>query len=91
MRSFNSGQLIGLLVILCLVFAGASGQQRKGQGKVSKTAPVTVKKPSTESSCDGALEIVPSQPSTFLRKRRPAKTATPPAVTTPENKTDSTA
>jgi hypothetical protein len=77
------------LVILCLVFAGASGQQRKGQGKASKPAPVTVKKPSSVSSCDGALDIVPSQSSTFLRKRRPAKTVTPPAVTVPEKKADS--
>jgi hypothetical protein len=94
MRSFNSARLfglLGLLVILCLVFAGASGQQRRGQGKVPKTAPVTVKKPSTESSCDGALDIVPSQPSTFARKRRPARVATPPAVNVPEKKADGNA
>jgi hypothetical protein len=94
MRSFNSARWFGFfgsLLILCLVCAGASAQQRRGQSKVPKTAPVTVKKLSTESSCDGALDIVPSQPSTFARKRRPTRVVTPPAVNIPEKKADGNA
>ena len=88
MRSLSGIRLFGFLVILCLLSSIAPGQDKRNQGKVSKTAPVTVRKPSTESSCDGALDIVPSQASTFARKRRPTKTTAPPTVATPEKKTD---
>ena len=89
MTALSGRRLFGMLGILCLIFAVTSGQEKRAQSKPSKTRPVTLKKPSTESSCDGALEIVPSQPSTFVRKRRPAKTATPPTIAVPEKKTDS--
>ena len=57
-----------------------------GQGKptVSAEKPTGSAKPAKEATCDGALEIVPSQPLTFMRKRRPAKN-TP---TSSENKAE---
>ena len=43
-------------------------------------------KTAKEATCDGALEIVPSQPSTFMRKRRPAKNTPTSSETKAEKK-----
>lgn len=41
---------------------------------IAQNAPASQsKKSGASSSCDGALDIVPSKPMTFVRKRRPAK------------------
>lgn len=51
----------------------------------------TSKKSGASTSCDGALDIVPSKPMTFARKRRPAKTDGKQQLTpaTPATSTDS--
>jgi hypothetical protein len=61
-----------LLAILIALSVVALGQTRKPAKSPPKpVAPATAKKASGETACDGALDIVPSQPMTFSRKRRP--------------------
>ena len=60
---------------LILLLPAASFGQGKPTGSADKST-VSANKPTVsakEATCDGALEIVPSQPLTFMRKRRPAK------------------
>ena len=49
----------------------ATSTKRSEKTPAQKTQASRVNAKSAESSCDGALEIVPSQPVTFARKRRP--------------------
>jgi hypothetical protein len=74
------GALILLLPAMCF------GQDRTTTSTVKSTPPTS--KPGKETTCDGALEIVPSQPLTFARKRRPAKNTPPTSQTKAEKKQD---
>ncbi|MEP7272512.1 MAG: hypothetical protein ABI882_13495, partial [Acidobacteriota bacterium] len=49
---------------------------------LTSAASSTAKKGLSETTCDGALDIVPSQTASFTRKRRPVR------VTTAEPKTE---
>ena len=51
----------------------STGSTGKSTGSTGKSIPPASAKPAKEATCDGALEIVPSQPLTFVRKRRPVK------------------
>jgi hypothetical protein len=62
--------ILGALIVL---LPAASFGQEKSTGSTEKSTALAVTKPAKEATCDGALEIVPSQPLTFVRKRRPAK------------------
>jgi hypothetical protein len=55
-------------------------------GSAQKSTPPASAKPAKEATCDGALEIVPSQPLTFVRKRRPAKNTPTSTETKAEKK-----
>ncbi len=83
-------RFIGLLIIITLLTLPLSAfGQAKASGKSSHAARQTTvtKKVSTETTCDGALDIVPSRSVSFTRKRRPATTpAMPPDK--PEKKTE---
>ena len=48
----------------------------------------TAKKSGASASCDGALDIVPSKPMTFARKRRPAKNDGKQQVAPADTKTE---
>ena len=68
--------LSALIVLLPAAIFGQdkpTGSANKSTGSVNKSTPLPSAKPTKETTCDGALEIVPSQPLTFMRKRRPAK------------------
>jgi len=72
-----------LLAISVSLPVVAMGQTRKPAKSPSKpVTPAATKKVSGETACDGALDIVPSQPMTFSRKRRP-KAPEPRVPTTP--------
>jgi len=47
----------------------AAKKSEKAPASTAQTSKTSAK--SSETTCDGALEIVPSQPVTFARKRRP--------------------
>jgi hypothetical protein len=53
-----------LLIIATLSLPAVAQKQTSSSAKSSK---------SVNESCDGALDIVPSKPVTFVRKRRPSK------------------
>lgn len=55
-----------LAIIVVLAFSLSAVAQHSSSA--------TAKKSGASASCDGALDIVPSKPMTFARKRRPAKT-----------------
>jgi hypothetical protein len=83
--------------LLCLILAVAFLMPAFAQQAASKTtnkktnqtaptasqtpAPTTSKTKAGETTCDGALEIIPRKQVTFIRKRRP--TGAPPTPTTP--------
>ena len=46
----------------------------------NKPAPAEKKTKAANESCDGALNIVPSKPMTFARKRRPAPSEAKPSA-----------
>lgn len=74
---------IAMTVALVLIAPTIAFAQSSKTGKPATTAKKSEKAPaastqtskttakSSETTCDGALEIVPSQPVTFARKRRP--------------------
>jgi hypothetical protein len=73
-------------LILVLAAATIAAQTKSGsKGAASKSAPV--KKSSSENTCDGALDIVPSETLSFQRKRRPP-TVRQPAAETAGKKTE---
>jgi hypothetical protein len=80
MIEMRSGSTSILVLALLLAPVPAWGQEKK-------SAP-PAKKEAAEASCDGALEIVPSQAMTFTRKRRPgkARSAPPASEAKPEKK-----
>jgi hypothetical protein len=69
--------ILGALVVLlpAAIFGQGkpTGSAEKPTGSANKSNQPASAKPAKEATCDGALEIVPSQPLTFVRKRRPAK------------------
>ena len=86
MTQKRAGRLTACVVLLLAILFALPvvtlAQSRKPAKTPSKpAAPTTAKKASTETACDGALDIVPSQPMTFTRKRRP-KAPEPKAPTT---------
>ncbi len=61
-------KLSGLLTTaLGLLLVGSSITPVAAQNRTAQSA----KKSKAAESCDGALDIVPSKPMTFVRKRRP--------------------
>jgi hypothetical protein len=80
--------IFGALVIL--LPAASFGQDRPTRSADKQTGsgdkPTGSAKPAKEATCDGALEIVPSQPLTFMRKRRPAKNTPTSSETKAEKK-----
>lgn len=68
-----------MLCMLTLPAAAVFGQQpertKKTSPSMNKPAGSAAKGGAKEASCDGALDIVPSQPMTFARKRRPTRIA----------------
>jgi hypothetical protein len=60
--------VILLLLITILVGSDITAQ--------SKSAPSDKKSKAAKESCDGALDVVPSKPMTFARKRRPSNNGT---------------
>ena len=75
---------LALVVVVSLPTASALAQT-KGKSKTN-SATKSTKKVSSETSCDGALDIVPSETLTFQRKRRP--TALPTTSETSDKKTE---
>jgi hypothetical protein len=73
-KIFQAALLIAFVVVLSL--------SAVAQNPSSSTA----KKSGASASCDGALDIVPSKPMTFARKRRPAKTDGKQQVTPADSK-----
>ena len=69
-KLFRTGRTVLTASILVALGLVASGLPAMAQNP----PPPTAKKGSASTSCDGALDIVPSKPMTFARKRRPAKT-----------------
>ena len=72
MRNSIRRALVILGALIVLLPATSFGQD-KPTGSADKSPPPASAKPAKEATCDGALEIVPSQPLTFVRKRRPVK------------------
>jgi hypothetical protein len=66
--------MLVLFLMLLPAAAGVAAQksapQKTGAGK---PAPAQQSVGASETSCDGALEIVPAKATTFTRKRRPAR------------------
>ena len=78
--------MFALIVVLTAATIPAAAQTKSGaKGATSKSAPV--KKSAAENTCDGALDIVPSETLTFQRKRRPP-TVRQPASETAGKKTE---
>jgi hypothetical protein len=67
-KSSNLIRLFFLLWISILLPLGVTAQ--------SKSSPADKKSKAAKESCDGALDIVPSKPMTFARKRRPSSNGT---------------
>jgi hypothetical protein len=75
------------MVVLIIATIPASAQTKSGaKGSTQSKAPAPAKKSSSENTCDGALDIVPSETLSFQRKRRPP---TPkPTTESAEKKTE---
>ncbi|MBX3277781.1 MAG: hypothetical protein KF868_07250 [Acidobacteria bacterium] len=84
--------LLRLMLVLCLMLLPAAGiaAQKSAPKKTGagKPAPARQSVGASETSCDGALEIVPAKATTFTRKRRPARTVPASSETKSELKQD---
>ena len=85
MRNSIRRALVILGALIVLLPAASFGQDRPA-GSADKSPPPASSKPAKEATCDGALEIVPSQPLTFVRKRRPVKNTPTSTETKAEKK-----
>ncbi len=63
---------VATLLVLASPF-GLLAQQKKTAPKTPVSAGSHAKKALSENTCDGALDIVPTQAASFARKRRPSK------------------
>lgn len=72
----NKRILLAAVAIMLAFPAALAAQSKKTPPKSPATSVATSKtnKGLAETTCDGALDIVPSQASSFTRKRRPART-----------------
>lgn len=79
----KQGLFLLVCILLCLSVTVIAGQTRS-TGKSVRQAPATAasKKSAAENTCDGALDIVPTQALSFTRKRRPSRPAEATPVTT---------
>jgi hypothetical protein len=83
MRNSICRALVIFVALVILLPAASYGQDRPTGSAVKPTGSA---KQAKEATCDGALEIVPSQPLTFMRKRRPAKNTPTSSETKAEKK-----
>lgn len=75
----NFRAALSTLLLLAITVSAAWAQGSQSQAKEPRSTQARSAQPpapqapsrSKEASCDGALEIVPSQPMSFARKRRP--------------------
>jgi hypothetical protein len=84
----KSQNFLRAMIIGSLLFALPQGAvaQDQPQSSVKPSTNAKKSKPSAD-SCDGALDIVPGKPATFIRKRRPSKPETK-SEAKPEAKSD---
>jgi hypothetical protein len=82
----KSHNFLRAMIIGSLLFALSPGALAQDQPQSSGKPSAKKSKPSAD-SCDGALDIVPGKPATFIRKRRPSKPETK-SEAKPEAKSD---
>lgn len=85
MRYLSLFLILFVLASATVPAAAQTKSRSKGSTQSKTTAPAS--KTATENTCDGALDIVPSETLSFQRKRRPVSPK-PPTTGSTDKKTE---